>query len=146
MSQYFYVGEEVVWNPSNGVGLLFLRSAEALVPVASMPTGISPADHIANGDVWAIDMPIFELFVDALVDRYQKSTHTILRSLMEGFIATALVLAERGGGNTPSLGADPHPDVFDLSDVSVTERGLGDRAHAGRLAELRAIHSRAMPD
>lgn len=29
MSQYFQVGDQVLWNPSNGVAGLFLRSAEA---------------------------------------------------------------------------------------------------------------------
>lgn len=87
-------------------------------------------------------MPVFEAFVDAPVDRYQRSTHLILRSLMEGFVATALVLVERGSGSVPSLGAEPGPD---WADASVTTRGLGARAPAGRLAELRTVHSRAMP-
>lgn len=143
MSQNFWVGDQRVWNPSNGVGLLFLRSAEALAPIVGLPTGISPADNIANADEWAIGMPVFAVFVDALVDRYQRSTHVILRSLMEGFIATALVLVQRGGGDIPSLGRSPGPDV---TDVSVTEHGLGHRPPAGRLAELHAAHARAMPD
>lgn len=88
-------------------------------------------------------MPLFEAFVDALVDRYQWSTHLILRSLMEGFIATALVLVERGGGSVSSLDAESGPD---WADVSVTTHGLGARAPARRLAELRTVHSRAMPD
>jgi Family of unknown function (DUF6086) len=116
MSQYFYVGDKIVWNPSNGVGQLFLRFAEALAPTAGLPTGISPADHIADADVWAVDMPVFEAFVDALVDRYQRSTHPIMRSLLEGFAAV------------PSLGKE------------------SGRAPAGSLAELRALHARSMPD
>ncbi|HEX3785696.1 MAG TPA: DUF6086 family protein [Pseudonocardiaceae bacterium] len=138
MSQYFQVGDKDVWNPSNGVGLLFLRSAEALAPIAGLPTGISAA----NADEWVIDMPAFAEFVGALVDRYQRSTHVILRSLMEGFIATLLVLVERGGGDIPSLGTSPGRDV---TDISVTENGLGDHPPAGRLIELRAAHARAMP-
>jgi hypothetical protein len=121
----------VVWNPSNGVGLLFLRSAEALAPIAGLPTGISPAGHIANADEWAIDMPVFAEFVDALVDRYQRSTHLIFRSLMEGFIATALVLVQRGAGSIPSLGMSPGPDI---TDISVTTHGLGERP-PGRKAD-----------
>ncbi|WP_086826116.1 DUF6086 family protein [Allokutzneria sp. NRRL B-24872] len=138
MSQIFLVGDEDVWNPSNGVGLLFLRSADALAPIAGLPTGISPTEP----DEWAIDMPVFAAFVDAIVDRYQRSTHLVLRSLMEGFIATALVLVERGGAQVPSLGANPGHDTADLS---ATSRGLGARATAGRLATLRDAHARAMP-
>jgi hypothetical protein len=129
VSQYFKVGGTTVWNPSNGVGRLFVRSAEALAPVVDLPTGIR-LGHPGDPDEWVIDMPDFEAFADALVDRYQRSTHLILRSLMEGFIATALVLVERGGGHVPSLDTDRGPD---LSDVSVTAHGLGARAPAGRL-------------
>lgn len=74
-----------------------MRSADALAPVVGLPAGIR-LGYPGDPDEWVIDMPIFEAFVDALVDRYQRSTHLILRSLMEGFIATALVLVERGGG------------------------------------------------
>ena len=48
-----------------------------------------------------VDMANFEVFVSALVIRYQQSRHLVLRSLIEGFIATALVLVERGGGILP---------------------------------------------
>jgi hypothetical protein len=118
VSQYFRAGGTVLWNPSNGVGLLFVRTAEALEPVAGVPSGIVAAD----ADEWEIHMPVFERFVDALVDRYRRSTHLILRSLMEGFVATSLVLVERGGGGAPALPPE-----------------------AGRLEELRDAHSRAMP-
>jgi hypothetical protein len=141
VSQNFKVGGATVWNPSNDVGRLFVRSADALAPAVGLPTGISQA-HPGDPDEWAVDMPLFEAFVDALTDRYQRSTHLILRSLMEGFIATALVLVERGGGSTPSLGVKRGPDC---SDVSVTRHGLGARAPAGKLTELRAFHSRSMP-
>jgi hypothetical protein len=77
---------------------------------------------------------------DALVTRYQGSNHLILRSLMEGFIATALVLVERGGGNVPSLGREVGRDT---RDVSVSN--LGARADLGRLIELSTVHSGAMP-
>jgi hypothetical protein len=85
-------------------------------------------------------MGVFEVFVNALVGRYRQSTHLILRSLMEGFVATAVVLVERGGGSLPALDSEPGPDV---QDVQVGYGGLG--ARAGRLPELCAEHSRAMP-
>ena len=64
--------------------------------------GICPAYQVADADEWAIHMPVFERFVDAVVSRYQESNHVVLRSLMEGFIATALVPVERGGGVVPA--------------------------------------------
>ncbi|MBO0805246.1 MAG: hypothetical protein J2P25_19480 [Nocardiopsaceae bacterium] len=142
MSQVFKVGETTVWNPSNGVGRLFVRSADALAPLVNLPTGIGQA-HSGDPDEWAVDMAAFEVFVGALADRYQRSSHVILRSLMEGFIATALVLVERGGGRMPSQAADRGPEP---SDFPVTTHGVGPLAPAGRLSELSAAHSRAMPD
>ncbi|GAA0958464.1 DUF6086 family protein [Actinocorallia libanotica] len=138
MSQYFEAGEETVWNPSNGVGLLFIRSSEALALAVDAPTGITAS----GADEWVIDMPVFEKFVGELVSRYQQSTHLILRSLMEGFIATSLVLIERGGGSVPLPSTEPCPDAFD---VQVSSDGLAPRADPGRLEELRIAHSKAMP-
>ncbi|MGX1508298.1 UNVERIFIED_CONTAM: hypothetical protein RKD43_006923 [Streptomyces graminofaciens] len=97
MSQYFQTGDQVLWNPSTGVARVFLRTAEALSLEAAIPSGIGPM----LDDESQIDIPNFEVFVNALVLRYQQSRHPILRSLLEGFIATALVLVERGGGDLP---------------------------------------------
>ncbi|MEV6903249.1 DUF6086 family protein [Amycolatopsis sp. NPDC051372] len=133
MSQYFEVGDKTLWNPSNGVGLLF-RSAEAVAPIVELPTGIGPA----AADEWAVDLPVFTAFVDALVDRYQRSNHLILRSMVEGFLATAMVLLDCAGAEIPALGREPGPDVRDISMV-------GTQPPAGKLAELRAAHARAMP-
>ena len=138
MSQYFQVGAEVVWNPSNGVGLLFVRSAEALGLLVEVPTGIAAED----ADEWAIDMPAFEVFVGELVGRYAESTHLILRSLMEGFIVTALVLVERGGGRVSEPRTRPGPGAFD---VQVSSGGVVDRTGPERLKELSITHSEAMP-
>ncbi|GAA4531360.1 DUF6086 family protein [Amycolatopsis samaneae] len=138
MSQNFWVGDEVVWNPSNGVGLLFVRSADAVAPLVGLPTGISPALHLADADEWAIDLPVFTAFVTALAEQYQRSNHPILQSLLEGFLATALVMVERGGGTVPSPDGTPGAERTDVSSV-------GERPPAEKLAELRARHARAMP-
>ncbi|NJP96813.1 hypothetical protein HCN51_46580 [Nonomuraea sp. FMUSA5-5] len=92
MSQYYQVGEHVLWNPSNGVSALFLRTAQALAPETGLPTGLGPMES----DECQIDLPAFTAFVGALVDRYERANHPILHALMEGFIATALVLVQRG--------------------------------------------------
>ena len=80
MSQYFQAGGHVLWNPSNAVAELFVRSAEALIPVVNQPSGIAPAIN----DEYEIDMGAFETFVNALVRQYRSTTHLILRSLLEG--------------------------------------------------------------
>ena len=137
MSQYFQAGGHVLWNPSNAVAELFVRSAEALIPVVNQPSGIAPAIN----DEYEIDMGAFETFVNALVRQYRSTTHLILRSLLEGFIATALVLVERGSGVVPAL---DHAPELDHTDVSAGPGGLGVRGDAGRLMELAAENSQAM--
>ncbi|GAB3138123.1 hypothetical protein GCM10027290_05170 [Micromonospora sonneratiae] len=138
MSQYFQTGERVLWNPSNTPAQLFIRTAEAMVPIAELPTGIE--SRIA--DEYDIDMTAFEAFVNTLVHRYQATTHLILRSLLEGFLATALVLVDRGGGRIPALDDQPTPH---LEDVSVSRDGIAPQGSTARLAALAAVHARAMP-
>ena len=56
--------------------------------------------------------------VDALIRRYARSNHVILRSLMEGFTATAIVLVNRGGGRLPALETPNDPAITALADLS----------------------------
>ena len=79
MSQYFEVGEQTLWNPSN--------------------------------------------------------------SLMEGVIATAIVLVERAGGTVAALSEPPGTDN---RDVQVGAGGPAALADPDRLAELAAEHAAAM--
>lgn len=142
VSQYFDVGERTLWNPSNGPGRLFVEVAKALESVAELPCGIGvgqwgPGDPDSHG----IDLPAFTAFTDALVRRYRESSHLILRSLMEGFIATAIVLVERGGGTVPALSEEPGTDN---RDVQVGPHGRAPKADPDRLVELAAEHSGSM--
>ncbi|NDU77849.1 hypothetical protein GWI34_35350 [Actinomadura sp. DSM 109109] len=98
MSQYFQIGERVLWNPATGVAQVFLRAAESFAALTGLPSGLGPMEE----DECEIDIEVFSAFVDALVRRYARSNHVILRSLMEGFTATAIVLVERGGGRLPA--------------------------------------------
>lgn len=142
MSQYFDVGEQTIWNPSNGPGTLFANMAKVLEPVAGSPSGIGigrwgPGDP----DTHAIDLVAFTLFTDHLVRRYRESNHLILRSLMEGFIATAIVLVERGGGTVSALSEQPGTD---MRDVQIGLDGPAAKAEPDRLAELAVEQSAAM--
>jgi hypothetical protein len=138
VSQYFQVGDRVLWNPSNVVAELFVRTAEALAPTADVPSGIGPRE----ADEYQIDMAAFGAFVDALVRRYTSSRHPILNSLLEGFIATALVLVQRAGRTVTAL-TEPVPD--ELRDVSVGPAGMAAPGDAEHLRELRDEHARVMP-
>jgi len=129
VSQYFQVGDLLLWNPATRVAELFFRAGEAIALTVGVPTGIAPV----VADEYRIDLDTFTAFADALVHRYLSSSHTILSSLLEGFTATALVLVERAGRSVPAL-ADP--PTLDPRDISVD---------AARLRALIVEHSRAMP-
>ena len=68
---------------------------------------IASAFRVASGlgdiieDECEVDLPVFEEFLAAAARQYQQTAHPILRSLMTGFLATAMVLAERAGGQLP---------------------------------------------
>ncbi|WP_431904792.1 DUF6086 family protein [Nonomuraea sp. bgisy101] len=141
MSQYFQVGDQVLWNASSGVAGLFMRSAEALSPETGLPTGLGPMES----DECEIDLAAFTAFVSALIERYERSNHPILHSLMEGFIATALVLLERGGAELPEFDANDGR----WRDVQVSEHSpwpaAGQVRDVERWATLSTQHARAMP-
>ncbi|UBU12594.1 DUF6086 family protein [Nonomuraea gerenzanensis] len=142
MSQYYQVGEQVLWNPSNGVSALFLRSAQALAPEAGLPTGLGPM----RSDECQIDLETFTAFVGALVDRYERTNHPILHALMEGFIATALVLVQRAGAELGrSAPGDGRRDVQVGGPSTGLPDGRSDGRSDGRWAELCARYARAMP-
>ncbi|MEU9844057.1 DUF6086 family protein [Actinomadura sp. NPDC048032] len=114
MSQFFQIGERVLWNPATGVAQVFLRAAESFAALTDLPTGLGPMD----ADECEIDIDVFSAFVDTLIDRYTRSNHVILRSLMQGFTATAIVLVTRGGGHLPALQSSDNPDIASLKELS----------------------------
>ncbi|MEU8119033.1 DUF6086 family protein [Spirillospora sp. NPDC049024] len=115
MSQYFQNGDDVLWNPATRVAGLFLDTAAAHARMLGVPSGLGPME----ADECQVDVPVFAAFTDALVRYYARSSHRILRSLMEGFVATALAVAENAGGPVPAateLADDP--DVRRLTDLA----------------------------
>ncbi|MFD9890174.1 DUF6086 family protein [Amycolatopsis sp. NPDC059027] len=142
MSQYFDVGEQTLWNPSNGPGKLFVSMTKALEPLVGLPSGIGagrcgPGDPDCHG----IDLVAFTRFTDALTRLYRESNHLILRSLLEGVVATAIVLVERGVGTVRALSEQPGTST---RDVQIGPGGPATQAAPDRLAELVADHSAAM--
>ncbi|MEV5575979.1 DUF6086 family protein [Spirillospora sp. NPDC052269] len=119
MSQYFQIDERVLWNPATGVAQVFLRAAESFSTLTRLPSGLGPM----QADECEIDLEVFSAFVDALVRRYMRSNHVVLRSLMEGFLATAIVLVDRGGGQLPALKSSDDPDVAALTELSQRHNG-----------------------
>ncbi|MGW6944037.1 DUF6086 family protein [Streptomyces xanthophaeus] len=115
MSQYFDVGEETLWNPSNGASRMFRRQVAVFEAELELPSGIAPMEN----DECQIDPAVFEVFVHALLAQHRRTGHAIVLALSEGFTATVLVLAERAGIKVDwvHLGAAPQGP---LTDVQVT--------------------------
>lgn len=112
MSQYYDLGDRTLWNPSNGASRLFLREVAVFEAELGVPSGIGPVEN----DVCRVDPAALGVFVDALVDRYRRTGHAVIRTLSEGFVATMLVLAERADvavrWEPPE--SDPGAEVRDL--------------------------------
>ncbi|GEB62052.1 DUF6086 family protein [Streptomyces gardneri] len=93
MSQYFDLGDETLWNPSNGASRMFQRQVAVFEAELELPSGIGPMEN----DECQISPDTFEIFVNALLAKHRGSSHAIWLALSEGFIAIVLVLAERAG-------------------------------------------------
>ncbi|MFI8531195.1 DUF6086 family protein [Streptomyces aquilus] len=137
MSQYFDVGDETLWNPSNGAARLFLRHVRLYEEELGVPSGFGPMEN----DECEIDPAAFATYVDALLDLHDRTRHSIIDALSEGFVATVLVLAGRAG-------IEPrHPAPTDrltgLTDVQVPVPDAQDRAV--RLRERADLLRRGMP-
>ncbi|MBP2587017.1 hypothetical protein J3A78_007495 [Streptomyces sp. PvR006] len=91
MSQYFLMGGETLWNPSNGASRMFQRQVAVFEAELELPSGIGPMEN----DEAQISREAFETFVDALLVRHRRTGHAILLALSDGFTAVVLVLAER---------------------------------------------------
>jgi hypothetical protein len=137
MSQYFDIGDETLWNPSNGAARLFLRHVRLYEEELGVPSGFGPMEN----DECEIDPAVFGEFVDALLTRHDRTRHDIIDTLSEGFVATVLVLAERAGVEVR------RPAVADglegVKDVQVPLIDAGERA--GRLWERAGVLGRRMP-
>ncbi|GAA2646036.1 DUF6086 family protein [Streptomyces vastus] len=127
MSQYFDLGNETLWNPSNGASRLFQRQVAVFEAELGVSSGIGPMEN----DECQIDPITFETFVNTLLAQHRRTTHAIVLALSEGFIATVLVLAERAGIKVDwaRLGTTPDGPLEDVQ-VSVLT-GMSAPAEAG---------------
>nr|WP_269461024.1 DUF6086 family protein [Actinoplanes derwentensis] len=100
MSQFFEDAAGVtLWNPANRVAGLFMRTTEAVGGLVSLPSGVGAM----VSDECVIDVDVFVVFVEALVREYRSSGHPVFRSLLEGWLATAVVMVWRAGRELPAL-------------------------------------------
>ncbi|GGW20118.1 hypothetical protein GCM10018980_45560 [Streptomyces capoamus] len=119
MSQYFDLGGETLWNPSNGAARLFLRQVEVFEAELGLPSGIGPM----RNDESDIDPDAFAVFVHALLARHRRTGHPVVLALSEGFVGTVVALARRAGTAIDWERLETFPDG-PPSDVQVTATGL----------------------
>jgi hypothetical protein len=115
MSQYFDMGNETLWNPSNGVSRLFLRQVRLFEVELGIPSGIGPMVN----DECQLDPAEFEVFVNALLERHRSTRHPVMLALFEGFTTTVLALADRAGITVDCAGPSAAPDS-PVEDVQVS--------------------------
>lgn len=137
MSQYFDIGDETLWNPSNGAARLFLRHVRLYEEELGVPSGFGPMEN----DECEIDPAVFEAYVDALLELHDRTRHAVIDALSEGFVATVLVLAGRAGIEVRRPAAAD--GLEGLRDVQVPLIDAEDRA--GRLRERAGLLGRRMP-
>ncbi|MFB6555746.1 DUF6086 family protein [Streptomyces sp. NPDC056405] len=93
MSQYFDVGDETLWNPSNGAARLFLRTLRVYEEEVGLASGFGPMEN----DECQVDPAALEAFVNALLAWHDRRSHHVIDALSWGFTATVLALARRAG-------------------------------------------------
>ncbi|MFG2129886.1 DUF6086 family protein [Streptomyces sp. NPDC048751] len=97
MSMYFDMGDETLWNPSNGAGRLFLRQVEIFEAELNRPSGIGQGKYWGDPDTLEVDPAAYAEFACALVAWHCRTGHSVILALSEGFVATAVALARRAG-------------------------------------------------
>ncbi|MFC9133343.1 DUF6086 family protein [Streptomyces sp. NPDC057099] len=96
MSMYFDIGDETLWNPSNGAGRLFVRQVEVFEAELKLPSGIGHK-HWGDPDTLEVDPAVYAEFARGLVAWHCRTGHSVILTLSEGFVATAVALARRAG-------------------------------------------------
>lgn len=97
MSMYFDIGDETLWNPSNGAGRLFLRQVEVFEAELNLPSGIGQGAYWGDPDTLEVDPAVYAEFARGLVAWHCRAGHSVILALSEGFVATAVALARRAG-------------------------------------------------
>jgi hypothetical protein len=92
MSYIFEAGDTTVWSPALRVGSLFVTMAECLAAWEGVPTGLSAM----ASDFYEIDVDVFGAFVQTLLND-SSAGHPVYDQVLDGFIATCLVMLERAG-------------------------------------------------
>jgi Family of unknown function (DUF6086) len=85
---------------------------------------------------------VFAPFVDDLVEQYLASNHTILKGMLAGYLAPAVVMVERSGRTIAALSA---PIERSNVAISLNVDAFDPVADQRELVQLATAASRSMP-
>lgn len=110
-------------EPVERRGALFLRHVEVFEAELGLPSGIGQGKHWGDPDTLEVDVVVYEEFARGLVHWHCRTHHPVIRTLSEGFVATALALARRAGIEVemPGAGADDRVAVADALDTRASQ-------------------------
>ncbi|MFJ4844238.1 DUF6086 family protein [Streptomyces sp. NPDC088733] len=141
MSQHFNLGDETLWNPSNGATRLFLGQLAVFEAELGLPGGIGPMEN----DECQVEPVAFAVFASALLAWHRRARHAVVLVLSEGFVATVLALAEGAAVDLeraePGVAAQGERDVQVPVPPDLVDHGRARRQLRERVREI----SRAMP-
>ncbi|MEC3919953.1 DUF6086 family protein [Nocardia sp. CDC160] len=102
MSMYFETEDTDLWNPGNWTGRMFVSMAECISQSLQTPTGLHVRE--LDPDTVDVDAAQFRAFTEALRNAYVTTGNSTYRSLIDGVLAVAIVIADRAG-----VPVDIHP-------------------------------------
>lgn len=91
MSFIFDVGGDTVWSPALKIGELYVRFVAQVADLLGVPTGLS---EMAS-DYYYVDPDVFEVLVKKIFDENFRSTHRIVRAMLESILAPSVVILDR---------------------------------------------------
>lgn len=90
MSMYFVSNSgETLWNPSNRVGLLFLRQIRVIEEVYGMDSGMAFQD----GDTIELNRDKLSRFLNEILSILDRNNHKVTPILLRGCLSIAIALA-----------------------------------------------------
>lgn len=90
MSMYFVSNSgETLWNPSNRVGLLFLRQIRVIEEVYGMDSGMAFKD----GDTIELNRDKLSRFLNEILSILDRNNHKVTPVLLSGCLSIAIALA-----------------------------------------------------
>ena len=93
MSQCYTAGDVVLWNPSMRASALFLGQVRLFEKEFGLASGVGSMES----DSCEVDVAVFGTFARTLAADPTLRSHSVVRTLGQGFVVTVLAVAQRAG-------------------------------------------------